>query len=319
MLLSSNLLLATNLENGDKIVSQNCQGCHKLGLLNSPKIGDKTEWNKRVKQGYSVLVQHAVNGFNSMPAKGGLMTMTLADVEDAVASLLNSASISVDSLKTPKADNTEIAIVTKAMPEIVPEIKKSKKIEPIIQEKMEDTSAALPKQIAASKKVNRFNRLMQPKSDWNQPPAKDGIHDADNEGTYLLQTPKEAFAELSKTTSGNHVNWVKALEDGNILPRFDLSDPDKQPFVMDLDIVREVKGSMPDVVYPHKAHTQWLDCSNCHPAIFIPKKGANQISMASILMGKQCGVCHGKVAFPVSECRLCHSKKKARKTIKTND
>jgi hypothetical protein len=45
-------------------------------------------------------------------------------------------------------------------------------------------------------------------------------------------------------------------------------------------------------------------------AIFIPQKGANQISMASILLGEKCGVCHGKVAFPVSECRLCHSKKK---------
>ena len=80
--------------------------------------------------------------------------------------------------------------------------------------------------------------------------------------------------------------------------------------MLDFNIVREVKGSMPDVVYPHKQHTEWLDCSNCHPAIFIPQKGANQISMAAILLGEKCGVCHGKVAFPVSECRLCHSKKK---------
>jgi c(7)-type cytochrome triheme protein len=80
--------------------------------------------------------------------------------------------------------------------------------------------------------------------------------------------------------------------------------------VMDMNIVREVKGSMPDVVYPHKQHTEWLDCSNCHPAIFVPQKGANQISMASILLGQACGVCHGKVAFPVSDCRRCHSKSK---------
>jgi uncharacterized OB-fold protein len=37
--------------------------------------------------------------------------------------------------------------------------------------------------------------------------------------------------------------------------------------------------------------------------------------MASILLGQKCGVCHGKVAFPVSECRLCHSKKKADTTV----
>jgi c(7)-type cytochrome triheme protein len=58
----------------------------------------------------------------------------------------------------------------------------------------------------------------------------------------------------------------------------------------------------------------WLDCSNCHPAIFTPKKGANSMSMAEIILGKGCGICHGKVAFPVSECRRCHSQSKAMKT-----
>jgi c(7)-type cytochrome triheme protein len=106
------------------------------------------------------------------------------------------------------------------------------------------------------------------------------------------------------------VNWVQALDQKKIDPRWDKGDPKAEPVVMDLNIVREVKGSMPDVVYPHKQHTEWLDCSNCHPAIFVPQKGANQISMAAIMLGQKCGVCHGKVAFPVSECRLCHSKKK---------
>ena len=87
---------------------------------------------------------------------------------------------------------------------------------------------------------------------------------------------------------------------------------------MDLNIVREVKGSMPDVVYPHKQHTEWLDCSNCHPAIFKPQKGANQMSMAGILLGEGCGVCHGKVAFPVAECRRCHSAKKAASSASSN-
>jgi c(7)-type cytochrome triheme protein len=103
---------------------------------------------------------------------------------------------------------------------------------------------------------------------------------------------------------------VAALNEQKIRPRFDRLDPTAEAIVMDLNIVREVKGSMPNVVYPHKQHTQWLDCSNCHPAIFVPQKGANQISMAMILLGQKCGVCHGKVAFPVSECRRCHSQKK---------
>ena len=157
---------------------------------------------------------------------------------------------------------------------------------------------------------NAFNRLMKPASERNAPPESDGIHDSTADGTMMLQPPREAFAALPKSRSGNYVDWIRAVDEMLISPRSDIRNPDAIPIVLDLNIVREVKGSMPDVVYPHKQHTQWLDCANCHPAIFIPMKGANQISMASILMGEKCGVCHGKVAFPVSECRRCHSKAK---------
>ena len=157
---------------------------------------------------------------------------------------------------------------------------------------------------------NAFNRLLTPSSERNAPPESDGIHDPTADGTLMLQPPREAFAGLPKSRSGNYIDWSRAIEDELLVPRYDIHNPDASPIVLDLNIVREVKGSMPDVVYPHKLHTQWLDCANCHPAIFIPMKGANQISMASILLGEKCGVCHGKVAFPVSECRRCHSKPK---------
>jgi len=163
---------------------------------------------------------------------------------------------------------------------------------------------------ADDKTPNKFNRIMIPMSERNPPPAEDGIHDPENYGTSLLQAPRESFSLLPRAPSGNNVDWTKALDNGDINPRYDRLDDEAKPIVMDLNIVREVKGSMPDVVYPHKQHTEWLDCANCHPAIFIPQKGANQISMAQILLGEACGVCHGKVAFPVSECRRCHSKPK---------
>ncbi len=163
---------------------------------------------------------------------------------------------------------------------------------------------------AEKKDPNKFNRLMTPISERNPPPAEDGIHDPESFGTELLQTPRASFSVLPRSPSGNYVNWTKALDDGAIEPRYHRDDADAGPVVMDLNIVREVKGSMPNVVYPHKQHTEWLDCSNCHPALFIPQKGANQISMAQILLGEACGACHGKVAFPVSECRRCHSQPK---------
>src|SRR5210317_1856144 len=157
---------------------------------------------------------------------------------------------------------------------------------------------------------NAFNRLMKPASERNAPPESDGIHDPTADGTMMLQPPREAFGALPKSRSGNYVDWNRAVDEMLISPRSDIRNPDAIPIVLDLNIVREVKGSMPDVVYPHKQHTQWLDCSNCHPAIFVPQKGANPMSMAGILLGEKCGVCHGKVAFPVSECRRCHSRPK---------
>lgn len=165
--------------------------------------------------------------------------------------------------------------------------------------------------------ANSFNRLMKkPASGANAPPAKDGIHDPANPGTASLQPPAEAFQDLPKSGDGNRVDWVTALNEGTIQPWVDLEDPEAEPFLLDLNIVREVKGSMPNVLYPHEQHTQWLDCSNCHDEIFVPEKGANQISMAGILLGQQCGVCHGKIAFPVSDCRRCHSQPKTPEQLK---
>lgn len=172
----------------------------------------------------------------------------------------------------------------------------------------------LAEQSNADQDPNRFNRLLPPKEKRTPPLSQDGIHDPENRGVTILQQPATAFKPLESGSAGNYVDWVKSLENNKINPLFDLKDPNTKAATMDLNIVREVKGSMPDVVYPHKQHTEWLDCSNCHPQIFIPQKGANQISMAEIILGQKCGVCHGKVAFPVTECRRCHSKPKPEPT-----
>lgn len=169
-----------------------------------------------------------------------------------------------------------------------------------------------PQAAAQVSAANDFNVNLQKRDAGNPPPWEDGIHDTDNEATYSLQPPEEAYQGLPRTRFGNHVDWVKALDDGQLRPRWDRLDSSEEPFVMDLDIVRPVKASMPDVVFPHRQHTEWLFCSNCHPAIFVPQAGANQINMSAILLGQKCGVCHGKVAFPITTvtCTKCHSKPK---------
>lgn len=177
-------------------------------------------------------------------------------------------------------------------------------------------SGMLQLSFAAEDDANKFNRLFKGVNKFNLPPWEDGIHDPDDIGTLSLQPPKTAFESLPKSRGGNRVDWVKALNEGNINPRASSDDETKKMTILNLNIIRQVKGTMPDVVYPHDKHTEWLDCKNCHPKIFTPKKGSNNISMAAILMGQYCGVCHGKVAFPLSECRLCHSKKKTKEELK---
>jgi c(7)-type cytochrome triheme protein len=291
---------AADIANGKKISDTGCAACHQTGLMGAPKIGDSADWGKRVEKGLAALTDNALNGLNSMPAKGGNPLLKDQEIKDVIAYFLDAAKVKIPSS----------AAKSPAKPKVVKSTAKPKAAKSV-------PATATAKKITKNNNLN-FNRLMKPPSEWNPAPFEDGIHDPDGEGAYILQAPKDVFPDLDKSSSGNRVDWVKSLNNKKITPRNDRLDPTKKPFIMDLNIVREVKGSMPNVVYPHKQHTQWLDCSNCHPDIFIPKKGANQISMASILMGEKCGVCHGKVAFPVAECRKCHSQNKKKQLVTGN-
>lgn len=138
------------------------------------------------------------------------------------------------------------------------------------------------------------------------PLAKDGLHDPKSPAVKQLQQPADALSRLTPDNTGNQVRWVQSLDKGEITPREKLRDS-TEVRVLDQDILLSVKGGMPIVRFPHRQHTLWLDCSNCHDELFEKKTGATQISMLKILEGKQCGVCHGAVAFPLTECYRCHS------------
>lgn len=298
---------AADSPNGKAVYDKNCMACHSTGAAGAPKLGDVAAWSARVATGLPALLVSAAKGKGVMPPRGGNAALTDAELKAVVSYMVAqatssakpgaSAAVAAKSAEPPaKSSPAAAAPVPAAVASAV----------------ASPTPAAVvaPAVAAPGANVNSFNRLMRPPPKRNLPPMEDGIHDPTNAGTAALQPPMAAFGQLPKSNDGNRVDWVKSLNENLIKPRYDRADPTVAPMVMDMNIVREVKGSMPDVVYPHKQHTQWLDCSNCHPAIFIPQKGANQISMASILLGQKCGVCHGKVAFPISECRRCHSKSK---------
>ncbi|HYD62681.1 MAG TPA: c(7)-type cytochrome triheme domain-containing protein [Noviherbaspirillum sp.] len=293
---------AADLPNGKAIYDAGCVACHSTGAAGAPKLGDAAAWAPRVKAGAPSLYTNAIKGKGAMPAKGGNANLSDADVRAAVNYMISQSEGPKGAAAKPAAAPAPAAAAPAPAPAPVAAAPAPAPAA---------TPAAAPAAPVANGPVNTFNRLMKPPAQRNLPPPQDGIHDPDNDGTHSLQPPLAAFNTLVRNNDGNRVDWVKSLNENRIQPRFDRNDSNAKPMVMDMNIVREVKGTMPDVVYPHKQHTEWLDCSNCHPAIFVPQKGANQISMASILLGQACGVCHGKVAFPVSECRRCHSKSKA--------
>lgn len=138
------------------------------------------------------------------------------------------------------------------------------------------------------------------------PLAKDGVHDPASPAAKELQEPREALSRLPRDNAGNNVDWMRALNDGAIKPRANLY-PDTSVRLLDQDILLNLRGGMPIVRFPHRSHTQWLDCSNCHEKPFKSKTGANRLSMLQMLQGEQCGVCHGAVAFPLTECTRCHN------------
>lgn len=150
---------------------------------------------------------------------------------------------------------------------------------------------------------------VQPPAQWqlHPPLGAEGIYDPANPALSVLQAPQEALGVLPPNPAGgNYVNWVEALRRGAINPRKGVQ-PDAQMNVVDMNVLMTRTASMPNVKFPHREHTEWLACTNCHPAIFLPKKDGNPVNMYSILKGEFCGVCHGKVAFPVTDCFRCHN------------
>lgn len=60
---------------GDQLYKAICATCHDAGLVGAPKIGT-SDWTARIAKGKTTLYDHAINGFNAMPARGG------ADISD---------------------------------------------------------------------------------------------------------------------------------------------------------------------------------------------------------------------------------------------
>ena len=68
---------------GSAIYTQVCAMCHDNGVAGAPVRGNEYEWASRIDQGWDTLLDHSINGFNAMPARGG--NPNLSDDEVAAA------------------------------------------------------------------------------------------------------------------------------------------------------------------------------------------------------------------------------------------
>ena len=146
-----------------------------------------------------------------------------------------------------------------------------------------------------------------PSFDYKREPAQfkrrqNGMIDPTPDVVSLKFLPKDNYG---------FVDWTKSIRDGLIKPRDSILDsqgppPETSEPAPDV-VIKSKLDFMPDVLFPHSAHTVWLKCSVCHPKIFKKKAGATPITMTGIWKGQFCGRCHDRVAFPTRNCFKCHS------------
>ena len=130
--------------------------------------------------------------------------------------------------------------------------------------------------------------------------------------TAALEKRFEEFAEgLPFAKFGNGIDWAAAINAGGIRPQNALTaDKPILPLPAKLKVSMKLGTAAPrsDVTFSHEEHYFELDCSACHPDIFnIKKKGTKAFTMENNIFGNYCGVCHMRVAFPMNDCKRCHT------------
>ena len=103
------------------------------------------------------------------------------------------------------------------------------------------------------------------------------------------------------------IDWLKLKELDAFKPISSLENGAKHE-TRD-NVIRFISKSsfLDDVLFGHKVHADWINCSSCHPALFSEKLGETKIKMTQMSQGRFCGNCHGSVSFTFADCKRCHN------------
>ncbi|MCE7579488.1 cytochrome c5 family protein [Aliivibrio fischeri] len=79
----------TGPRSGEQVYNTFCIACHATGAAaGAPKTQNAEDWAPRIAKGMDTLKDHALNGFNAMPAKGSCMNCSDDEVIAAVEHLI---------------------------------------------------------------------------------------------------------------------------------------------------------------------------------------------------------------------------------------
>ncbi|MDM4769351.1 cytochrome c5 family protein [Solimonas sp. SE-A11] len=66
------------------LYDRSCRSCHAVPGTGAPLTGDAKAWAPRVAQGIDTLLDHTINGFQSMPPMGACMDCSEEQFEELI-------------------------------------------------------------------------------------------------------------------------------------------------------------------------------------------------------------------------------------------
>lgn len=77
------------------IYAESCAHCHTPGISGAPKLGDRPEWSRRIRPGFRLLYQSAIEGVpgTTMAARGGHRELSDDDIRATVDFMVAAAAL----------------------------------------------------------------------------------------------------------------------------------------------------------------------------------------------------------------------------------